>query len=274
MQTVKSDKRVLATCLVVLGWSMLSSTTVFAAEVDLQKLQAMVQREADARDIQNLMSRRAHLQAAGDNSWVELFARKQADVSWYMNGSYKIGYDTIKNTFMPSGTERAQRNLESMIKVYPDIENKPENYGVGEFREHALLSPLIIVADDGRTAKGFWHSVGPQLAFRNGEANGTVGYEKYGVDFIKEDGEWRFWHMATYTEIYIELGKTLAEQVPMPGSTQAKEREGATPNPYPAWTPWRVPKQVPLPVPYKTFSETFSYGPSPEQVKAAMADKK
>ncbi|MGC3982455.1 MAG: nuclear transport factor 2 family protein [Steroidobacteraceae bacterium] len=250
------------------------SGSAVAADVDLKKLQAMVQREQDAREIQNLMSRRAHLQSINNNQgWVDLYARKQPDVSWYMNGRYRIGLEEIKTTFVPTDNSRAQRNLENMIKLYPDIENKPENYGVGEFREHALLSPLIEVAEDGKTAKGFWQSVGPQLAFANGQASGTLGFEKYAVDFIKEDGQWRFWHMATYTESYLQLGKTLAEQVPPPGTTKPAAAANAPINPYPEWSPWRVPAQVSLPVPYKTFAETFSYGPSAAEVQAALAAK-
>lgn len=266
MHRNRSSQWAAVTVLNVLSMLIVTPVTQAAtAKVDLQQLQAMIQRQQDTTEIQNLMSRRAHLQATGRNDgWLELYAKQQPDVSWYMNGRYIVGLSALKATFVPADNSRAQRNLDNMIKLYPDIENKPENYGIGEFRQHALLSPLIVVADDGKTAKGFWHSIGPQLAFANGQPSGSIAFEKYAVDFIKEAGEWRFWHMATYTESYLQLGKTLAEQAAPPGSTRPTPAANAVPNPYPEWSPWRVPAQVPLPVPYKTFSETFSYGPPAE----------
>ena len=235
-------------------------------EASLAQLRAMVERERDAREVANLMGRRAHVQALGRNDlWIDLFAKRQPDVSWYANGRYTVGLEAIKKQFGVGDTARAERSLDAMVKVYPDIDNSSANFGVGEFRQHALLTPIIEVAEDGQTAKGFWNSTGPQLAFRDGQPVGSIGFEKYAVDFIKEDGQWRLWHLSTYTEVYLELGKTLADQVPPPGSPRPAPRPGpdgkVTPNPYPAWSPWRVPAQVPLPTPYRTFRETFSYGP-------------
>jgi hypothetical protein len=273
---IKSNKNALrwapAFAAIVLGLPPFGAAVAATSpRVDLNKLRTMVQREQDAREIQNLMSRRAHLQSTGRNSgWVEMYAKGQPDDSWYMNGRYMIGLDKIRAAFVPADNTRAQRSLDAMIKLYPDIENKIENYGIGEFREHALLSPLIEIAEDGKTAKGFWQSMGPQLAFSNGQASGTIGFEKYAVDFIKEGGQWRFWHMATFTESYLQLGKTLADQVPAPGTPRPVAPANAAPNPYPEWSPWRVPAQVALPVPYRTFSETFSYGPSESQMQAAQ----
>lgn len=249
-----------------LGIFAMPAAQAAVSEKEFAELKAMVQREKDAREIHNLMSTRSNLLGLGRNAaWIELFAKKQPDVSWYMNGRYRVGLETLRSQFVGDGS-REKRNIEAMRKVYPDIEDKPENSYVGDLRLHAILSPIIVVADDGKTAKGFWQSIGLQIAVSSGKPNATLGFEKYAVDFIKEDGEWRFWHMATYTEYYYQLGKTLDQLVPPPGSTKPATtlRPGQSADVvdlYPEWSPWRVPAQVPLPVPYKTFSETFSYGP-------------
>ena len=61
-------------------------------------------------------------------------------------------------------------------------------------------TPVIEVAGDGKTAKGIWYSIG--IGVRpNVNSDGTYTkstswmWEKYAVDFIKEDGKWKIWHL-------------------------------------------------------------------------------
>ena len=64
----------------------------------------------------------------------------------------------------------------------------------GVFSIHAVTTEVIEVAEDGRTARGIWISPGAE-AKHSGE--GTLEsywiWGKYTVDFIKEDGQWKFW---------------------------------------------------------------------------------
>lgn len=254
--------------------SCLSLSTAFAAVSDAEfaALKKRVDRQQDWQDVSNLMGTRANLMVANRGDLViELFSKKP-DVSFALNGNFiEIGPERIKAAF-GKDPQRQQRALEQLAKVYPQLEVKPENQGAGDFRAHSLMSPIIEVADDGQTAKGFWQTIGPALftgANNGGKPYGAMSYEKYAVDFIKEDGKWKIWHLQTFIEFYQDFDKTIAEQVTdaMKPRTANTDPTGApAPNaggtPYPEWTPIRVPKQVPLPVPYKTFSDTFSYGPT------------
>lgn len=238
------------------------------SRAEFEALKHEVDRERDARAIQNLMGRRSHLQLLGRQDLIfDLYSKKQPDISWGFNFGYQVGQDTLRKFFHIGDTSAEQRNLDQLIKTYPQIENKPENYAVGSYGVHALLSPIIEVAEDGKTAKGFWHTFGPMINMRDGEPIGRMAWEKYGVDFIKEDGQWRLWHVMVYTDFTIDMGQSVADKLaaaantpPPPAGAPRPGDTSTSPAPYSEWSPTRVPINVPLPVPYKTFSETFSYG--------------
>jgi hypothetical protein len=58
---------------------------------------------------------------------------------------------------------------------------------------------VIEVAADGQTARAVFFSPGVDTNPREG---GTVTanwcWIKYGTDFIKEDGQWKIWHLSAY----------------------------------------------------------------------------
>ena len=110
-------------------------------------------------------------------------------------------------------------------------------------------------------------------------AQGTWFWEKYGADFIKEDGRWKIWHIQMYYEFTPPIGSE--SKWTNPNAIRGGMREAAeqseeeqesfmgmrlpdatrpNPNPYAEWSPDRVNEIRPrFPEPYYTFSETFSY---------------
>lgn len=83
----------------------------------------------------------------------------------------------------------------------------------GKLLVHFITTPLVEVAEDGETAKGMWIVAGvesglsdPEVAarapasfFEAGLVNGKKAWThwvqiRYGLDFLKQDGEWRIWH--------------------------------------------------------------------------------
>ena len=87
----------------------------------------------------------------------------------------------------------------------------------GKLLLHYTSTPVIEVAEDGTTAKGLWIMAGlesgltdPDVAENVSDwvfSGGKVGDKlvwahwvwcKYGVDFLKQDSEWRIWHFRCY----------------------------------------------------------------------------
>lgn len=155
--------------------------------------------------VQNVMSKHAYYHAAGmhleelENIWVDENGPNAdtatfASPAWIMHGI--VG---VKKYYGQANQDNKVKELEDLSKLYPEIENIPENLGAGhEYAIHTNTTPIIEVAGDGKTAKGIWYSPGIGLSARiNGtdiSYGGTFFWEKYGADFIKEDGEWKMWH--------------------------------------------------------------------------------
>ncbi len=88
---------------------------------------------------------------------------------------------------------------------------------VGKLLFHYTTTPVIEVSSDGTTTKGVWIMAGlesgmtdpevaknvPEWVFSGGEVDGKRVWAhwvwcEYGVDFLKQDGEWRIWHFRCY----------------------------------------------------------------------------
>ncbi len=138
---------------------------------------------------QNLIGRYSHMLETRDTYTLEqLFAMKTDGVSWRRpNG--------------PIG-------IEPMKAHFKDMKDNPGN-SVGRMNLHSMLTPIIEVAEDGKTAKGVWDSWGPGV--RDGNSDNIWGWVKYGVDFIKEDGEWKIWHMQVYPVFMTPYNKSITQ---------------------------------------------------------------
>lgn len=208
------------------------------------------------------------------------------------------GMDLIKVFYGNPKTKDPNQSIKEMI------ENEPSEYPVGTMGIHLNTTPIIVVAGDGKTAKGIWYSPGPIFSYTgqkdsdgNDIAGGSVFFEKYGVDFVKEDGEWKIWHIQMFYDYVFALGSDwtkpgargqgMGMSGPPAGDDQAggppgqagqggppEDQQAAppsggmsqvqptreNPNPYEQWSPTSVYKLEPrIPEPYYTFSETFTY---------------
>jgi hypothetical protein len=103
----------------------------------------------------------------------------------------------------------------------------------------------------------------------DGKASGIWFFEKYGVDFAKEDGQWKIWHIQMFHDLTGPLEKGFADlPIGRTGPVEVAEDrtvkdprnqpDNANPNPYKGWSPTTVPVMVRMPEPYNTFGETFS----------------
>jgi len=219
----------------------------------IEKQGKRIQRCEDVNQIQNLLASYVYTHEVGRTADLteKVFAINDPDVSWEVAGTgYFKGSDSVK---------KALGN------------NVSPNPIPGNLSVHCLTTPVIEVADDGRTAKGIWISPGaitipnPQT----GKMKGFWAWTRYGCDFIKEDNTWKIWHYHVYSIFLAPSGSDFAE----PGAPDLfkKSDNGKPParpvpdgpttfdNPY---NQNYIAKLIPAPPqPYKAFEETFSYGP-------------
>lgn len=197
-----------------------------------------VEEEAAIHAVQNLMGRYSHLLAVrGDAGVKDLFALKTEGVSWRTPGG-------------PVG----------IAEMHERFAHPQEDIGPGVLRMHAMLSPVIEVAGDGKTAKGVWDSFGPQIG---GESDvGSWMWIKYAVDFIKEDGEWKIWHLQIAPIFFTPYDKSITQSArdrrahPTPLPPQFTKHAPPDLWMYDGVTP---PKGPYIPEPYCTFDPRTAY---------------
>lgn len=258
-------------CLLAFSAASMPAQTVDDLKKEMAALKQGLQEQRDIHEIQNLMSLRAFLHGAQlQGKELELWTDRD-DASFGMNPGFRVGMKSIRAAYDIRFTRVKRHEVGEMHKIYPDIANNQSSFGVGGFQMHTLTSPIIVVAGDGQTAKGMWYTPG-MVAGPSAKGGGATHpfwmWEKYAVDFIKEDGRWKFWHVLVVTDFGVPIGHDFSQQS---GGVFSVEG-GFTQEPM---IPMDVPRQVykeysattiphlypPPPVPYKTFSETFTYGP-------------
>lgn len=248
---------------------------VAALEAQVAQLTQKAQIERDRSQVENLFSRYMALHNAfRDPEIVGLWAKKGTpDVrAQYSNNGVYTDWDKIMSY-------HAQRP------------NPP-----GKLIVHYVTSPIIEVAEDGQTAKGMWMMTGLESGLTSPESakgapdfmyekNVTINgkkvwmhtvHAKYGVDFIKQDGQWKIWHFHCYEIARSPFGlgwipfAAAAQDSPFADDLMYFGEDGKPvmmPKPDGPATlrhnPYRTDRgqtlDLPPPVPYRTFSETFAY---------------
>ncbi|MFO1400988.1 MAG: nuclear transport factor 2 family protein [Steroidobacteraceae bacterium] len=269
----------LAVCALMAGCAQQAAAPAAPTDAKGRPLIGDAERALAMWQVQGVMSKHEYYHAAGLNSeeidalWVSPtgeYAKTAtfASPAWVMNG-----LDTVKRAYGEQNQQNRVKALEALSKVDPSVKNVPENLGAGhEWAMHTSTTPVIEVAGDGKTAKGIWYSPGMGLmtSIVDGkpQVRGTFFWEKYGGDFVKEDGQWKIWHMQMAYDFTPQLdGKWLEFGKPK-GMKEAGERMQQEMPPgfskpkysYPSFSPQRSSIiYPPIPEPYYTFGETFSY---------------
>lgn len=233
-----------------------------------KSLEEMVQRLNDIHEIQNVMSLHEYYHTAGmhKEEVEEIWAQETPGVSWETGDLGRFeGIDAIWKIYVDGKAMMGEVNLKGMRKLFPEIEDKEENMFIGTMNVHTLTTPIIEVAGDGKTAKGVWMSPGHVTQLLGGDLVATWTWEKYAVDFVKENGKWKIWHFHVYTDFSTPFEKSWLENSLEPKLPSAFPPDFPKPvkpmsDEYPQYSPFTNPKDLPRPPePYETFEDTFSY---------------
>jgi hypothetical protein len=218
---------------------------------ELEEAASETGRLRDVQEIQNLMSTYEYLHTYNDHHAVaELFTRNRDDC--FVNIGTR-GYWV--------GRDAALRAFGTFIKAGPTP---------GAMDIHPITTPIIEVARDRKTAKGMWVGTGLKAyEDEEGRPRGLWEWDKYAVDFLLEDGQWKIWHMQIFRIIQIDWDQKWSEneafiryQEPtMPDMYDDDTRPDGPSinvNPYSLQT---LQTLVPAPPrPYETWDEETSYG--------------
>ena len=247
-------------------------------EEKLDEIERLTKLAEDKAEIANLFAayQYSHSVILEDETPDRLYAQHQPDVRHDWGGGVLEGLDELCRYYV----------------------NRPRYRG--KLICHAIGNPVIEVAEDGQTAKGFWIAIGhetipyPKAPTLEGDGD-PFGprteppdkrgirkiihwvWNKYGVDSIREDGQWRIWHLRTcelmrapYHQDWVDFSLRNLIDNDMCGLHTPWQGVASTPlnamptrpsdDPRGGYRIDEPPLELPrLPEPYRTFSETFAY---------------
>ena len=238
----------------------------------------LIDRWEDQRDIKNLMGRysEACLIKKEKTIFKDFWAAAD-DVCYGVNDGWYSGPEAVAGYYeaIHQGTLlKAELFKKHFCDKLAD-KTLDEIYGMGALNVKPMGTPIIEIAADGKTAKGIWYCQG---AYSDVTPAGPVAYWTFGVfavDFIREGAEtdfgggWKIWHMLYVEDINHPCGQNWTQPTKpypdVPDFAELKAFELPAPNVaaknHELYTPDRpFTKTPPIPEPYETFAETFSYG--------------
>ena len=167
-------------------------------------------RNADAsQQVENIKAEHAYLHGRADT--VGEFSRLWAlndDSSWghafgRMRGKDQIWFGAVSYYDM-----QAMQHFIDIFRKYPEAGGKDPRTLL-EASVHTLVTDIIEVASDGMSARGEFLTPGLiQSKLMPDEPYCMILWERYGSDFVFEDGRWKYFHEQCCPDINGELDKT------------------------------------------------------------------
>ncbi len=226
----------------------------------------------DIEEVKDLMSRRQVLQMNNqrrkelDTLWVSEPKYKKT-ASMGSNWGYYVGMDEISNFYVVQHTDRQQKALDEKCAANPELRNIRDNFGYGDLIAHHISTPCVVLAGDGKTAKGVWYSLGVEAMGRpDGSCVAKWYPERICADFVKEDsGEWKIWHLLTSLDVEYEAGTNLGDVETFTGlPTDTQKRFGEPTLPWVVHNPdygWSDGYPTVPPTEYYSYDPAEGYGP-------------
>ncbi|MCD7845788.1 MAG: nuclear transport factor 2 family protein [Oscillospiraceae bacterium] len=212
-----------------------------------------------------------HGRADATSEWANLWSRSD-DCSWAHAFGRMRGFDQVWYGSVTEYDKMAMENWLAMYKRYPEIGGKDPR-PLLECSVHTLVTDIIEVASDGKTARGSFITPGLIHSRLNPHGSKYCGimWERYGSDFICEDGQWKYLHEHVCPDIMgkLDIGNWAADEF---DALAHPEREREMPpllegppvtDPGPMHMPYSVisapPNTVPWPEPYETMDDNNTY---------------
>lgn len=241
--------------------------------VEKYNTEQLVERWEDRREIKNLAGiySQCLLLKKEDEIFDTLWAHRE-DVCLGVNDGWYSGAEAIRSYYASISTATAKKGkvLQSIFPKELGDKTDEELYGVGPLDIKSLNNYIIEIAGDRQTAKLFCVCVGmvTDVDTRGPISNWVYSY--WCMDLVNENNSWKLWHFKELTEIFEPQGTKWASSQPknfpeLDEFASLADITYAKPNvpcqlheKYHGMRPFTP--APPLPRPYETFSETFTYG--------------
>ncbi len=209
----------------------------------------------DRETVTMLLNRRNYLDIAEEREkelrtlWVQE-PNHQATASLAYNNGFYVGMDEIRRHYI---TEHDAAMAEYL---------RGEKTGFA--RCNTATTPLVYIADDGKTARYLGYRLGFVSTPRSdSEADTYLDFGRIFADLIREGDTWRIWHLVLEHDHTVTAGEDYAQLPPMDTNDPLYAAFG-TPtverNVHDPLFGWEY-TYADMPTPYDTFDGKKSYGP-------------
>lgn len=231
----------------------------------------LIIRVMDKEEIKKVLARRAFYYANNqrrrelDELWVQT-PEYQATASYGRNWGYYVGMDSIEQYYVIDHTEKQYAALEAIHKNNLDVAVDSANLGYGCTAFHTVTTPMLYIAGDGKTARGLWYLAGQETIMQaDGTAKAYHTMDNMGVELVKENGQWRIWHLVVCNDFIVEAGTDFktGSLEPLTEEDPFREEFGTPDIPMVVHNPRYnlTDNYPPMPQPYDTYTAEGSLGP-------------
>lgn len=223
----------------------------------------------DVENVRKVMNRHSYYfsNEQREEELEKLWVRKpenQKTAAFGVNTGYYKGMDEIRKFYVDY---RRKQRMEA-LKPYNEKNGTPltdENLGFGCAAMHTATTPLIYIADDGKTAQYQGYRAGFQCTGKpDGSADCYMDLGLIHCDLMKEDGEWRIWHLEMERDHTFTVAENYAAQKADPSWPDPLSGDFGEPTEkrtvYDPFFGWEYMFQD-MPRPYETMTDERSYGP-------------
>lgn len=237
-------------------------------------LSRRIKNAAASQAVENVKARHSYLHARADSTgeWGTIWS-KSDDCSWAHAFGRMRGFKSVWYGSVTRYDAMAMQNWLQIYDTYPEVGGMDPR-PLFECSVHTLLTDIIEVADDGETARGMFITPGVIHSVLNPDRKRycMVLWERYGSDFVCEDGAWKYLHEQVCPDIFgtldnIDWAHADYERLTTPKRDEPPQEVtlGSPPveDPGPLHKPYSVvqPPQntVPWPIPYRTLDNDNTY---------------
>ncbi|MCR5784442.1 MAG: hypothetical protein K6G40_02205 [Eubacterium sp.] len=185
----------------------------------------------------------------------------QKDASFATNIGFYVGIDEVKRHLVDEYNDRCKKQKEKYLDSGIDYATD----GIGICIMHSATTPVLFVADDGKSARVLVYDLGMSA---EGNPDGTAKcYHEVGlllIELLKENDCWKIWHIVEEHDFTIEAGKDYNE-VPtvIKDADDPSRKDFGNPtvkkDVYDNQFGWEY-LFYDMPAPYKTYADERGYG--------------
>lgn len=236
---------------------------------------------AACQEVENLHARHCFMHCAGRNiEEIDNYWSHDPNVSWgHAFGKWKT-WTGVK--FGWGGSLERQTTLAflQLTQVWPQIAGLDPR-PIKEAAIHMLATDIIEVAEDGKSARAYFYTPGTICSTlnMNKKKRGFLMWERYGIEYVYENGDWKFFTIQVCPDIsapldvnnpaaasYQMLTSPAPGGMPPMGGGQLDGNGGPSgpvlDDPEPVHHNYSLIQTVQNPVPWPEPYETFDFGTS------------